>query len=120
MLRAAAAGAAWAAAGSGADAAAACATGCGVGAGSTFGWAAGTGAIIVACGGATAFFSSTLGSSFGSSALGASAILGGVSAEAGISSTSHDPHQRHLIAASLISSAQYGQVFIGALLPCSA
>ena len=89
-------------------------------AGSTLGWAAGTGAIIVACGGATSFFSSTSGSAFGSSALGVSAILGGVSAEAGISSTSHDPHQRHLIAASLISSAQYGQVFIGALLPCSA
>ena len=90
------------------------------GADSTFGWAAGTGAIIVACGGATAFSSSTLGSTFGSSALDASAILGGVTAAAGTSSTSHDPHQRHLIAASSISSAQYGQVFIGALLPCSA
>jgi hypothetical protein len=52
--------------------------------------------------------------------LDASAIVGGVTAAAGTSLTSHDPHQRHLIAASLISSAQYGHVFIGVLLPCSA
>src|SRR5262245_44144348 len=86
-----------------------------VGSGSAFGSAVGTGAIIVACGGALASISS---SAFGSSVLGSStaaaARLGGPSAVAGISSTSHEPHQRHLIAASWISSAQYGQVFMAA------
>ncbi len=55
------------------------------------------------------------GTSVGSAATTA-AVAGMVSAPAGISSTSHMRHQRQRIAASLISSAQYGQVFIPMLL----
>jgi hypothetical protein len=49
----------------------------------------------------------------GESTLDAAAAFGGVSAPAGTSSTSQDWHQRHLIASSWISSAQYGHFFIG-------
>ncbi len=63
--------------------------------------------------GTAASVSATLGaSSAGVSASCSGAFVGGVSAPAGISSTSQLWHQRQRIAASWISSAQYGQVFI--------